>query len=131
MSSSVDVVTGYLDAFSRGDPDEIAGFVSDGFENNHLSSIASSCAGIDEYRRRLPGFLEMFVGRAYSVLNVVEQAGDSQTDVVVRYDFTGTYEGMPFDIPGVMWFTVEGDQIAKRLDVWDSGTFLAQTATPD
>ncbi|MFT6764791.1 MAG: hypothetical protein ACJAXA_003466 [Candidatus Aldehydirespiratoraceae bacterium] len=131
MSTAADVVTGYLGAFSRGNPDEISGFVSDGFENNHLSSIASSCAGIEEYRRRLPGFLEMFVGRAYAVLNVVEQAGDSQTDVVVRYDFTGSYEGMAFDIPGVMWFTVVDDQITSRLDVWDSGTFLAQTAKSD
>jgi hypothetical protein len=28
-----------------------------------------------------------------------------------------------------MWFTVENGLIAKRTDVWDSGIFVAQTAT--
>jgi ketosteroid isomerase-like protein len=131
MSSSADVVTGYLDAFSRGDPDEIAGFVAEGFHNEHFSSIASGCVGRDEYRRRLPGFLADFAGSTYVVNAVVEQANGSVTDVVARYDFRATYEGSPIDIPGMMWFTVEDGLISKRTDVWDSGTFFAQTATPD
>jgi ketosteroid isomerase-like protein len=131
MSTPTDVVTSYLDAFSRGDPDEIAGLVAAGFENEHLSSIASSCVGIDEYRRRLPDFLATFVDRSYAVLNIVEQVTESQAQVVVRYDFTALFEGTPIDIPGVMWFTVEDGLIAKRTDVWDSGIFVAQTATTD
>ncbi len=131
MSTSADIVSSYLDAFSRGDPDEIAGLVAAGFHNEHLSSIASSCVGIDEYRRRLPNFLATFVDRNYAVLEVVEQGTESQAQVVVRYDFTALYEGMPIDIPGVMWFTVENGLIAKRTDVWDSGIFVAQTATTD
>jgi ketosteroid isomerase-like protein len=129
MSTPADIVSSYLDAFSRGDPDEIAGLVAAGFHNEHLSSIASSCIGIDEYRRRLPNFLATFVDRSYAVLEVVEQGTESQAQVVVRYDFTALYEGMPIDIPGVMWFTVENGLIAKRTDVWDSGIFVAQTAT--
>ncbi|WP_395157130.1 nuclear transport factor 2 family protein [Ilumatobacter sp.] len=129
MSTSADVVTSYLDAFSRGDPDEIAGFVAPGFHNEHLSSIASSCVGIDEYRRRLPNFLETFVDRRYAVLELVEQGTAAHAQVVVRNDFTALYDGMPIDIPGVMWFTVEDGLITKRTDVWDSGIFAAQTAT--
>ncbi|MFT7501618.1 MAG: ketosteroid isomerase-like protein [Gammaproteobacteria bacterium] len=129
MSTPADIVSSYLDAFSRGDPDEIAGLVAAGFHNEHLSSIASSCIGIDEYRRRLPNFLATFVDRSYAVIEVVEQGTESQAQVVVRYDFTALYEGMPIDIPGVMWFTVENGLIAKRTDVWDSGIFVAQTAT--
>jgi ketosteroid isomerase-like protein len=129
MSTPADIVSSYLDAFSRGDPDEIAGLVAAGFHNEHLSSIASSCIGIDEYRRRLPNFLATFVDRSYAVLEVVEQGTESRAQVVVRYDFTALYEGMPIDIPGVMWFTVENGLIAKRTDVWDSGIFVAQTAT--
>jgi len=127
MSSASDVATGYLDAFAAGDPDVIAGFVADGFHNEHLSSIASSCVGIDEYRRRLPGFLADFAERKYAVLHLVEADGE----VVVRYDFTAVYAGMPIDIPGVMWFTVEGGLITHRLDVWDSGIFVAQTSSSD
>ncbi len=125
MSSAADVVTGYLSAFTAGDPDVIASFVADGFHNEHLSSIASSCVGSDEYRRRLPGFLSDFAERHYAVLHVVE----TDAEVVVRYDFTAVYEGTPIDIPGVMWFTVEDERITHRLDVWDSGIFMAQTAT--
>jgi ketosteroid isomerase-like protein len=131
MSTPVDVVAGYLDAFLRGDPDEIAGFVAEEFHNEHLSSIASSCVGRDEYRRRLPSFLADFAERSYSVLDVVDQARESHAEVVVRYDFRAVYEGFSIDIPGVMWFTVRGGLITKRIDVWDSGTFLAQIATPD
>ncbi|WP_394933536.1 nuclear transport factor 2 family protein [uncultured Ilumatobacter sp.] len=131
MSTSADVVTSYLDAFSRGDPDEISGFVAEEFHNEHLSSIASSCVGIDEYRRRLPNFLATFVDRSYAVLELVEQGTAAHSQVVVRNDFTALYDGMPIDIPGVMWFTVEEGLITKRTDVWDSGIFVAQTATTD
>jgi ketosteroid isomerase-like protein len=131
MSTSADVVTSYLDAFSRGDPDEISGFVAEEFHNEHLSSIASSCVGIDEYRRRLPNFLATFVDRSYAVLELVEQGTAAHSQVVVRNDFTALYDGMPIDIPGVMWFPVEDGLITKRTDVWDSGIFMAQTATTD
>ena len=131
MSAAADLVTGYLGAFAAGDPDVIAGFVADGFHNEHLSSIASSCIGRDEYRSRLPGFLSDFAERHYAVVDVVEQQRESRSHVVVRYDFTAVYEGTPIDIPGVMWFTVENERIAHRMDVWDSGTFLAQVAPAD
>jgi len=74
MRTASGVVQEYLGAFVRGDPDEIAGFVAPGFHNEHLSSIASSCTGRDEYRRRLPGFLADFASRSYEVQAVVEQA---------------------------------------------------------
>ena len=131
MSAAADVVTGYLASFAAGDPDVIAGFVADGFHNEHLSSIASSCVGRDEYRSRLPGFLSDFADRRYAVIDVVEQQRESRSDVVVRYAFTAVYDGTPIDIPGVMWFTVEDERITHRLDVWDSGTFLAQVAVTD
>ena len=128
MSAAADLVRGYLDALERGDPDEIAGYVGADFDNEHLSSIASSCRGSDEYRRRLPGFLADFAGRSYVVHDVVEQVNGPVASVVVRYDFRATYEGSQIDIPGMMWFTVEGGAIVKRTDVWDSGVFFAQTA---
>ena len=53
------------------------------------------------------------------------------TDVVVRYRLTATYEGTAFEIPGVMWFSVRDDVITKRVDTWDSLTFLRQTNQTD
>ncbi len=131
MRTASGVVQEYLGAFVRGDPDEIAGFVAPGFHNEHLSSIASSCIGRDEYRSRLPGFLADFAGRSYEVQAVVEQATGLVVDVVVRYCFRATYAGVEIEIPGVMWFVVEDGLISKRTDVWDSGVFLAQTAVSE
>ena len=131
MRTASGVVQEYLGAFVRGDPDEIAGFVAPGFHNEHLSSIASSCVGRDEYRRRLPGFLADFAGRSYEVQAVVEQTNGPIVDVVVRYCFRATFAGSAIDIPGVMWFAVEDGSISKRTDVWDSGIFLAQTAASE
>ena len=127
MSSSINVVTDYLRAFSWGDADAIASHVSDGFRNEHLSSLGSNCIGRDEYRRRLPHFLAAFADRSYSIEDVVEQERDASTDVVVRYRFNARYEGVDIEIPGVMWFTVHDDAITRRVDVWDSQTFLDQT----
>lgn len=151
VGSNSDVVRSYLGAFAVGDPDEIAGFVTDGFSNEHLSELGSGCEGRDEYRRRLPGFLSTFVDVRYTILEFGEVHddglgdgvsdlghgvgdgfgdGDGHADgveVVVRYRLEATFEGTAIDIPGMMWFTVDGGLIARRVDLWDSLTFLRQT----
>lgn len=127
MSTPVEVVTSYLQAFSINDPDALANHVSDGFRNEHNSELGSGCVGRDEYRRRLPHFLEAFQDRMYMIEDLVAQTRESCTDVVVRYRFHATYEGTRFDIPGVMWFSVRNEQITRRIDTWDSLSFLKQT----
>ena len=113
------------------------GGMSDSFRNEHLSELGSGCTGRTEYRRRLPGFLASFRDRSYTVEDIVEQARESSTDVVVRYRLRATYADgpvadAPIDIPGVMWFSVHDDRISTRVDVWDSLTFLRQTGqAPD
>ncbi len=128
MESRVAVVRQYLDAFTSADPDAIAAVVTDDFVNEHLSELGSGCTGRDEYRRRLPGFLAMFAGARY-VIEAIGALGD--TEVVARYRFQADYEGTPIDIPGVMWFDVRDDLIARRTDLWDSLTFLRQTGQSD
>lgn len=132
MTSPADVATGYLRAFTGNDPDAIAGFVAEGFRNEHNSELGSSCVGRDEYRRRLPHFLEAFTDRAYCVDDIVERERDSETDVVVKYRFSATHaeSGERIEIPGVMWFGIRDREITRRSDTWDSLTFLRQTGTP-
>jgi len=81
------------------------------------------------------GFLRSFTrndpDRIAAFDDIVEQQRPSVTDVVVRYRFTATYEGTAFEIPGVMWFSVRDDVITKRVDTWDSLTFLRQTNQTD
>jgi hypothetical protein len=129
---AADVVSAYLASFEAGDADRIASFVTYDFVNEHLSSLGSSCAGADEYRSRLPGFLESFADRRYAVgEQVIGDSTDAGTDVVVRYRFTATFEGSAVDLPGMMWFrvvdTAHGARIGRRSDLWDSLTFLQQT----
>jgi hypothetical protein len=131
VSSTIAAVSGYLGAFTRNDPDAIAAYVSDGFRNEHLSELGSGCVGRAEYRRRLPHFLAEFADRHYSIVDVIEQRRDSCTEVAVRYCFEARYDGTLIEIPGVMWFSVRDDLITKRIDTWDSLTFLKQTGQHD
>ena len=120
-------MTQYLDAFVGEDPAKIAGFVSAEFRNEHLSALGSGSQGREEYARRLPGFLSTFIDRRYTIEAIVEQIGASEIDIVVRYRFEATYDGHRINIPGVMWFGVGQGLITRRVDVWDSLTFLQQT----
>lgn len=133
MPNPIDVATDYLQAFTSNDPDAIAAMVSDGFRNEHQSALGSDCVGRDEYRRRLPHFLNSFTDRTYQIDDLVEYRREAVTDVVVRYRFFATYGDIPVEIPGVMWLTVRGALITRRVDTWDSLTFLQQTGqwTPD
>jgi ketosteroid isomerase-like protein len=121
----------YLESFATGDPDAVAACVTDDFVNEHLSELGSGCAGRDEYRRRLPGFLSTFAGLRYSIDTLAEIATPDAGDVVVRYRLEASYEGTPIEIPGVMWFDVRDGRIARRTDLWDSLTFLRQTGQAD
>jgi ketosteroid isomerase-like protein len=131
--SAGDTARGYLAAFATGEPDSVAAFVADGFENEHLSELGSGCVGRAEYLARLPEFLATFADRSYTIEDIVEdrtEMGDeirSGRAVIVRYRFAATFEGTRIDIPGVMWFTVRDGLIVRRTDLWDSLTFLRQT----
>lgn len=120
---AADVVRGYLAAFGRREPDEIAGHVSDGFVNEHTSALGGGCVGRDEYRRRLPGFLQTFDGLRYDVLRLIAD-GNS---VAAEYRLRATVDGHDIDLRGVMTFDVDAGLIARRTDYWDSLTFLRQT----
>lgn len=130
-TAAIDVVTSYLRAFSGNDPDAIAAHVADGFRTEHHSALGSDCAGRDEYRRRLPHFLGAFTDRSYSIDDVVSQRREAVTDVVVRYQFEAEYEAHRIKIPGTMWFSVRDGAITRRVDTWDSLTFLQQTDQHD
>ena len=39
---------------------------------------------------------------------------------------TATYGGKPIDIRGCMWFRIDGDRVAHRVDYWDALTFQQQ-----
>ena len=122
LLSPADVVRRYLAAFSTGDADAVAAHVTDDFVNEHTSALGESCAGRDEYRRRLPDFLSAFEGLRYEVEAVVADG----SSVAAAYTMHAVHEGHPVKVRGVQWFDVAGDLIAHRVDYWDSLGFLRQ-----
>ncbi len=131
MANPVDVATSFLRALAGNDPDAIAALVAENFRNEHNSALGSDCVGREEYRKRLPHFLDSFQDRSYEVDDIVSQRRDAVTDVVVRYRFRGVYAGADVEIPGVMWLTVRGPVVTRRVDTFDSLTFLRQTGEVD
>ncbi len=127
MANPVEVATSYLRALSGNDACVIASLVAESFHNEHYSALGSDCVGRDEYRRRLPHFLDAFADRSYEIDDLVAQRRDAVTDVVVKYRFRARYQESPIEIPGVMWLTVRGQMITRRVDTFDSLTFLQQT----
>ena len=121
--SAADVARSYVESFASGDPDVIAAHVADDFINEHASALGSGCRGRDEYRQRLPGFLASLPGLRYDVEQVI---GEGPT-VAVPYRLTGTSDGHPVDLRGVMLIDVADGAVARRVDYWDALTFLRQT----
>ncbi len=117
-----EVVHGYLAAFDAADPDQISGFVADRFVNEHTSALGDGCVGRTEYRTRLPGFLASFPGVHYDVEDTVSDGNR----VVVAYTLTATHDGHPVSLRGVMRFVVDGEVLVRRVDYWDSLSFLRQ-----
>jgi predicted ester cyclase len=119
-----DVALAYVASFATGDPDRIAGHVSEDFWNEHTSALGSSCRGRDEYRRRLPGFLSEFRGLRYDVEDVMAE-GDR---VVVAYTMRARWRGEhDVAIRGVFRLWVADGVVTHRADYWDGTDFLRQT----
>lgn len=93
------------------------------FENIHRSALGESCAGRDAYRERLPGFLSAFEGLDYQLIDTVTE-GDR---VIVSYVMRAIHAGHPIEIPGVFDIVIVDGLIRRRIDYFDSLTFLQQT----
>jgi steroid delta-isomerase-like uncharacterized protein len=122
VTSPRDVALAYLSSFATGDPDAVAGHVTDDFVNEHTAALGSGCTGRDEYRRRLPGFLGSMPGLRYDVEDVV--AEDDR--VTAAYTLRAHVNDRDVAVRGVMRFVVRDGRIAHRVDYWDSKVFEQQ-----
>jgi ketosteroid isomerase-like protein len=115
------VARSYLESFASGDPTTIVSHVADGFLNEHTSALGSGCVGKAAYHERLPGFLGAMPGLRYDVESVMVQGDEAAAFYTLRAD--GGVE-----VRGCMHLWVDGDGlIARRVDYWDSLTYLRQT----
>jgi predicted ester cyclase len=119
---AADVCRGYLEAFSTGEPEAVASFVTDDFVNEHTAAIGGGCVGIDEYRKRLPGFLASMPGLRYDIEDIVAD-GDR---ACAAYTLRTTVNDKPIAVRGVMRFFLRDGKIAHRIDYWDSLVFQRQ-----
>ncbi|MCY3618078.1 MAG: nuclear transport factor 2 family protein [Acidimicrobiaceae bacterium] len=113
----------YLASFATGDPEAVAAHVSDGFSNVHTSALGLPSQGRAEYRSRLADFLTTFAGLAYEAEEIIVE-GDR---VAAAYVMRARADGKPFEIRGVMRLIVRDGLIERRVDYFDSLSFLQQT----
>lgn len=127
-------VRAYIAALNRGSIEDIVACVSDGFVNEHTSTLGKTIVGREAYREAIGGFLARFPGLHYEV----EQLIADGSQVAVAYRMSGNWRetdasaapGRPFSIRGMFRFKVESGRIVHRVDYWDSDDFQRQVANP-
>jgi steroid delta-isomerase-like uncharacterized protein len=122
-----EVALAYLDALNRHDPDAVAALVTTDFHNEHTSELGTSSRGREAYRARLASFLAAFDGLHYDIEDVI--ADDDR--VAVAYTLTARCAGperevRPLRVRGMFRFRVDGNQVAHRVDYWDSADVTRQ-----
>ncbi len=120
--TSREIALSYLKAFSSGDPDTVAAYVSENFENNQIGLLGTGCKGRDEYRRRLVGYLGTFRNIQYTPEDIIHD-GDR---VTIAYRMTAQDNDRPIEIHGVMLITISDGLVSVRSDYWDGLSYLQQ-----
>jgi ketosteroid isomerase-like protein len=113
----------YLEALNAGDPDRIAGCVTEHFFNEHTSALGHSLRGRQAYRERLPSFLAQFADLHYEVEDVIVDDDRAAVPYTLRCRWQDT---RPVCIRGMFRFLVADGLIAHRVDYWDSAEFQRQ-----
>ncbi|MEX1109607.1 MAG: nuclear transport factor 2 family protein [Dongiaceae bacterium] len=123
-------VRAYIAALNRGSADDAVACVSDGFVNEHVSTLGVTIVGREAYRERVGEFLARFPGLHYEVEQIIVDGGQ----VAVAYRMSASWRksgadasaDRPFSIRGMFRFQVEAGRIIHRVDYWDSADFLRQ-----
>lgn len=129
------MVRAYIAALNRGSADDAVACVSEGFVNEHTSTLGKTIVGREAYRARVGQFLASFSGLHYEVEHVIVDG----CQVAVAYRMSATWREpadsaatpRPFSIRGMFRFQVEAGQIVHRVDYWDSADFQRQIRDPE
>lgn len=119
VSSLRQVALAFVAAFATGDPEAVLSHVADGFVNDHTSALGRGTIGKEAYRDALPGFLAAFPGLRYDVEDLVVEGDQAAVFYVMTAD--------GIELRGVFHLWVEGGLVVRRVDYWDSLTYLRQT----
>jgi ketosteroid isomerase-like protein len=101
----------------------VAAHVSADFSNVHTSALASPSHSRAAYQERLADFLTTFAGLTYEVSDIIVEGDRAAAAYVMR----ARVDGSGVEIQGIMRLTVRDGLIVRRVDYFDSLTFLRQT----
>ncbi len=101
----------------------MAAHVGDDFVNQHTSALGSPSHGKTTYLERLADFLATFSGLTYEAADIVVEGHR----VAAAYVMRAEVDGNPIEIQGVMRLRIRDGLIERRVDYFDSLTFLRQT----
>ena len=97
--------------------------MSEDFSNRHTSALGSPSQGKAAYLERLADFLATFSGLTYETTDILVEGDRAAAAYVMR----ARVDGAPIEIQGVMRLTITDELIERRVDYFDSLTFLRQT----
>ena len=117
MASNEQVIRDFIAAWSRMDPDELAGFFTeDGVYHN---MPARPVQGREAIRGFIAAFLKSWTATEWDVLNLVAQG-----DVVIAERLDRTMVGdKPVNLPCCGVFEMQGGKIAVWRDYFDMATY--------
>ena len=128
-------VRAYIAALNRGSADDAVACVSEGFVNEHTSTLGMTIVGREAYRERVGQFLTRFPGLHYDVEHIIvdgcQVAVAYRMSAALRETGAAASVDRPFSIRGMFRFQVQDGRIIHRVDYWDSADFLRQVRDPE
>ena len=121
-TSGREFIESYLDSFASGDPKSIAAHVTEGFVNEHFGYLGAGCVTREAYTERLKGFLSTFKDLSYQPQSIVVNGTTGAARYIMRFE----HDGHRITINGMMWFELSDGLISRRIDCWDSLSYLNQ-----
>lgn len=123
MSTNEQIVRNFIEAWSRLDPVELAGFF-------HASGVyhnmpAKPVEGREHVQAFISGFISTWTETDWEILSLF---GDGDLVMCERIDRTKTTQG-EVDLPCCGVFQMESGQIKLWRDYFDMGTYLRAMAT--
>lgn len=119
MTDNETTIRRFIEAWTRRDPDELAGyFAEDGAYHNMPTRPVQ---GRDNVRAFIQGFIRDWTATEWDILNLV-----SAGDVVIAERLDRTRVGdKPVDLPCCGVFEMKGGKIQVWRDYFDMGTYVS------
>ncbi len=117
MTDNARIISDFIEAWSRLDPDELASYFTD--DGVYHNMPVQAVAGRDAVRAMIKGFISTWTDTDWEIRTLLA-SGD--TVIVERVDRTKTTSG-DVDLPCVGVFEMQDGRIREWRDYFDLGTY--------